>query len=98
MTVQTVTLTVGTTCQYWLTPQAIQDITGLGVEAADIIQDWAPVDSSTGPVTIEFNLDDTFVWDIILTFKNAPPVIFNGYQPVSGDLLQTLAAQGWTPL
>ena len=37
-----------------------------------------------------------YLWDVSVTFRNAPPVVFEGLDVGDGgDLLTLLAAQGW---
>lgn len=99
MSVVTVTLTIGATCHYWLTPQANEDITGLGVTVPSIVHGSIGPNSDGTSATLTLALDSSYHWNVALTFRNAPPVYFDGFQPGSGgDLLTLLAAQGWVSL
>lgn len=91
----TVTLTTSITCSYWLVPKAIEDITGLGISAPDIVQGFIP--GYDTPQTVDLTLDDSYLYDVRVDFQNAAPIRFFGFQPSAGDLLTELAAQGWTP-
>lgn len=95
----TVTLTVGTPCDYWVSPKAMEGVTGLGVVAPPIVHGSIAPDATGTPVTLTMTLDNGFAWNVALDFRNAPPVYFEGFQPGSGgDLLTLLAAQGWQAL
>lgn len=92
----TVTLTVSTTCHFWFSPKAIEDVNGLGVTTPDIVHGWSDGTPDT-PSVISVILDDGYEWDVHLSFRNAPPVDFEGLAPgAGGDLLTLLSAQGWT--
>lgn len=93
----------GVTAHYVFTPQAIEDITSdTGITAPDIIRGWAnPEASNSGgiPQSINVALDNAYTWDVDISFRNAPPIVFSGFSPGDGgDLLTLLAEQGWQPL
>lgn len=95
MAVVNVTFTTNLTCSYWITPEANQDITGLGVTAPSIVQGYVP-DWDT-PQTVTLALDNGYMWDVRVDFQNSLPVRWLGFNPGSGgDLFTLLAAQGWT--
>jgi len=99
MSLVTITSTIGTTCQYWLTPHAAVSTTGAGVVVPDIVHGWLYETSDNTPVTLSVQLDNSYLWDISLHFENAPPIDFDGFVPGSGgDLLTLLTAQGWVSL
>lgn len=99
MTVVDVTLTLGATCHYWLTPRAAEDTSGAGITVPDIVHGWIAPDDDGTPASITWQLDSAYAWDVTLEMRNAPPVVFSGFEPGSGgDLLTLLAAQGWAPL
>lgn len=101
MTVVNVTSTIGTTCHYWFTPQAIIDVTGsdLGIVLPDIVNGWTYETTDITPIQQSWALDNAYIWDVYLTFQGAPPIIFPTFNPGSGgDLLTLLAAQGWVAL
>ncbi len=98
MAVVNVTLSAAATVHYWLQPQANIDLTtGTGVEVPNIVHGWSTqVDTQIPEIT--FVLDADFKWDIHLEFRGAAPIDFFGFQPgAGGDLLEMLAAQGYTP-
>lgn len=95
----TVTLTVGATIHYWLIPQGVQSSTGAGIVVPGAQYGWATVDPVTGANTsISWTLDPAFLWDVRIESRGAPPVLFEGFAPQNGDLLEQLALQGWVPL
>lgn len=100
MAVVTVSLTIGTTCYYWLTPQASVDtVGGTGLIVGDIISGSVSEPADLTPVVQDFLMDNSFAWDLRLDFRNASPIEFYGFLPGSGgDMLELLTAQGWTPL
>ena len=97
MTTVAVTMTVGVTTRYWMAPVADQSTTGSGVTAPDIVQGYIyPADGATSQMSVQ--LDPGYDWDVRVSFRNAPPVYFDGFAPGSGgDLLELLTAQGWVP-
>jgi hypothetical protein len=98
MSAVTVTSTVGATCHYWFTPKAKEDTTGLGVKVPNIVYGWIAENTDGSPAALSVVLDSDYVWDVELEFRNAPPVVFSGFQPGNGDLLSLLSAQGWVSL
>jgi hypothetical protein len=99
MSAVTVTSTIGASCHYWFTPQAIESPTGGGVTAPAIVHGAIYPNTDGTPATLSVALDAAYAWDVDLTFKNAPPVTFQGFQPgTGGDLLELLTAQGWVAL
>lgn len=101
MTVVNITSTIGTTCHYTFTPQAIVDVTGsnLGLTLPDIITSWVFEVTDNTPVQLTVPLDNAYTWDVYLRFQGAPPIIFPTFNPGNGgDLLTLLTAQGWVAL
>lgn len=101
MSIVTVTSTIGTTCNYWFTPQAIVDVSGSGqgVVLPDIVQGWIYESADNTPVVLTLQLDNAYLWDVNMTFAGAAPIVFGTFAPGSGgDLLTLLSAQGWVPL
>jgi len=98
MTVQAVTFKCTGTAHYWLNPVAIEDTSGAGVEIGHHIEGWIAPWMDVPDHTMTFELDDTYEWDIAIRFKNAAPVLFSGFKPAAGDLLELLGTQGWVPL
>lgn len=92
MTAVTVTSPIGATCHYWFSPQAIE-ASSTGVTVPDIIQGWLQPGQA-----LSLSLDDAYLWDINMNFRNAPPIVFDGFAPSDGDLLTLLSAQGWEAL
>jgi hypothetical protein len=99
MAVVNVTLTVQTTCHYWVTPQASVSSSGGGVKLPDIISGYVsePADQTASVLALE--LDNGYLWNVDLRFLGAAPVLFDGFAPgAGGDLLVLLGQQGWQPL
>jgi hypothetical protein len=94
----TITSAVTDSCHFWFTPKANVSTTGNGVTVPPIQYGYLfPVDGTDPMLSVE--LDPAYTWDIDIRFRNAPPVIFEGFNPGSGgDLLTLLSAQGWIPL
>lgn len=97
MTAVTVTSPIGVTCHYWLQPQAAVSLTGSGVVIPNIVHGQLSANIDGSPATLSLALDDSFLWDVILEFRGAAPIIFEGFAPANGDLLTLLTAQGWCP-
>lgn len=98
MTAVTVTVSIGTTAHYVLIPKAVEDATGLGVTVPDIIYGWTDKGLDGAPSVLTLALDDQYVYDVDMSFRNAPPIVFKGFRPSDGDLLTELTAQGWVSL
>lgn len=94
----TVTCTIAGPCHYWLTPQPIQSTTGAGVLVGDIVHGWIWETTDGTPTVLSLELDSTYAYDVSLYFRGAPPILFDGFMPASGDLLEQLTAQGWIGL
>lgn len=96
LTTVNVTLTTNLTCNYFLVAQPDISVSGSGVLWPFIVQGsvTAPVDNSVQVVTLA--LDPTVLWNVDLRFRGAEPVVFSGFSPVAGDLLQQLSLQGWS--
>lgn len=93
MSAVTVTLTIGTTCHYWLTPKPVDFV------LLDIVHGWIAEDADETSATLTLTLDDSALWDVRMTFLGIPPVEFDGLDVTGGgDLLDLLTAQGWMPL
>jgi hypothetical protein len=91
----TVTATLGTTCNYWITPEPVWNTSGSGLELPLGIQSGYV---SAGDV-LTLDLDNSTSWDVYMEFQGAAPVIFPGLNVTGGgDLFELLAAQGWTSL
>lgn len=94
MALVTVTMPLDLTCHYWFWPQAVLSPSGAGAQAPSF-QEGFLYDGVT-PLSVQ--LDNGYLWDVQLQFRNAEPVNFQGFQPGSGgELLTLLTAQGWTP-
>lgn len=102
MAVVTVTLALsGVTAHYVFTPNANEDLTGgTGVTAPSIIRGWANPDANSDLIntSVSVDLDDSYLWDVNISFRNAPPIVFQGFTPAAGDLLAQLTSQGWVAL
>lgn len=99
MAVVTVTSTIAATCHYWLTPKAVEDTTGKGISVGDIVHGWVSQNADGTPATLSLQLDNAYMWDVLMDFRGAPPIVFSGFNPGSGgDFLTLLAAQGWMSL
>ena len=98
MATVTVISTIAATCHYWFSPQAKEDTSGAGVTVPNIVYGWVAQNSDGTPATLSLDLDDSYTWGVEMRFRNAPPVIFEGFQPSDGDLLTQLSAQGWVSL
>lgn len=98
MATVTITSSVTSSCHFWFTPKAIQSGTGDGVTVPPIEYGFLFPTDGTDP-ELSVDLDPAYVWDIDIRFRNAPPIIFDGFEPGSGgDLLTLLSAQGWVSL
>lgn len=99
MALVTVTCSVGTTSHYWLSPRAVLDTaSGLGIElpVGGIQHGWVTVALNGSPTVLSLQLDNSFLYDVRIESRNAPPIFFDGFNPeTGGDLLELLAAQGW---
>lgn len=94
-----VTAQIGATCHYWFTPEPVWDFTGQGVNVLDSQIGWTAETTDQVAQTVTFNLDDSTLWDVNLSFRGAPPVEFKGLNVSGGgDLFELLNAQGWQPL
>lgn len=96
MTDVTVTLAVGTTAHYWLFPKANE--TTLGLTVPEIIYGWATSNPDGTPTTVSLTLDSDFVYDVRIDCLNAPPIIFEAFEPSDGVLMDLLITQGWVSL
>ena len=97
MTMVTVSSLIGTTCHYWLTPNAKLDTTdGEGVEVPAIQHGWVTIALDGSPTLLSLSLDSGFTYDVLMDFRNAPPIRFEGFAPgAGGNLIEMLSAQGW---
>jgi len=99
MSLVTVSATLGVTCHYWFSPQAVESPSGSGITAPGIVHGYVTPETAGTTATLSVELDNAYAWDVRLSLENAPPVEFEGFQPGSGgDLLTLLAAQGWVAL
>lgn len=94
----TVTLPIAGTCNYVVTPNAVEGTNGQGVVIPDTLR-GAVNQSEHETNTLSLDLDNAFTWDVAITFRGAPPILFEGFQPSNGgDLLTLLSSQGWQSL
>ena len=98
MSVQTVTVTVGTTCNYWALPQANLDTAGsTGITVPGILS-GVLFGTASAPLVLTLSLDNAYLWDIYLDFLNAEAIELKSFNPLTGgDLLALAASQGWAP-
>lgn len=94
----TVTCTIAGTCHYWLTPQPVQSTTGAGVLVGDIVHGWIWETTDDTPTVLSLELDSAYAYDVSMSFRGAPPILFDGFTPANGDMLEQLTAQGWIGL
>lgn len=93
MALVTITMTVGATCDYLFLPQASESLTGSGVSSPEAVSGYLFLGA---PLSVQ--LDASYKWDVSLSFRNASPLSFQGFQPgAGGDLLTLMAAQGYSP-
>ena len=98
MATVTVSSTIGATCHYWFTPKAREDTNGAGVQVPNIVHGWVD-EYEVGQTVLSLELDNAYLWDVNMTFQNAPPIVFEGLNVGNGgDLLGMLSAQGWQSL
>lgn len=114
MTAVNVTLTTSATTHYWIAPEAtITAATANDINVPDTLMGFVSngaigngvygsddnLFSDAWPTTLTFPLDDSVLWDLNITFRGAPPIVFQGLNVSGGgDLITLLEAQGWTPL
>jgi hypothetical protein len=95
----TVTITSSAFLNYWLTPQGMEDITGLGIELPQMIHGSSSPGADGSSTLTSISLNESFAWDVNIELRGVPPIRFEGLRfSAGGDLLELLAAQGWTPL